>query len=345
MTKTGDRFRFGWRTILVLILGLSTALIALAFTLLPRINPAGSVQPLPTFVVRAGGSELCVMSKGGAETAGADLAVELALPVLRSGFSALGRYFSKVATLTSSETEIAAARTELFEISKSSDETTLDNHLKCIVIAHAIPGALLPNALPPWLRDKDRLAREDPDELFVSNIGGEVNAARLNALGFQDIPLSYFEFTIEKDSTGSAINVVPSYVYFREPTAKLRKFDPKYIEITFTISRPTSTGYLGIPQNSPALLAQIPAAFTALRPSRSLHVDDQNFQTVWVSALPKPPGPDLQGRVIEQMAKKNKSTLQIFPVNVMVSYRESDDPVLWLEFLSDMLGELAVEKK
>jgi hypothetical protein len=272
--------------------------------------------------------------------------VELALPVVRSGSSALGRYFKTVATSTSSETEIGVARSHLFQINKNSEKTTIDSNIECIVIAHAIPGELRTEALPSWLLDSNRLAEIDPNHLFVRYVGGKPNIDTLKDLEFQDIPLSYFEFAVENDDTQSAMNIVPKAVYFREPVAKLKKTDPKNIEITFTISQPTSTGYIGVLQSSSALLAQIPATFTALHPSLSfIEEDQQNFRTVWVSPLPKRPGADIEAPVIEQMERTGKGVLLINPVNVVVSYRETDEPVLWLEFVSDMLSELGSEKK
>jgi hypothetical protein len=346
MTITITRHgRFRWQVAILVGLGLCAAVTAGTFVLLQHGNWTDSPERTPVLVVRAGGSDTCPMSKQGAETAGDNVAVEVALPVLRSGSSALSRYLKKLATQTSSDIEIGAAGTQLYRISKSADQTKIADYLKCIVIAHATTGKLDASALPPRLLDRSYLAEVDPDQLFVRRYSDRVNTDTLRSLQFDDIPLSYFEFSVEKDDTGTAMRLAPSFVYFREPITKLGKSAPKNIEITFTISWPTSTGYLGVTQDSSKLLAQIPASFASLRPSPSLHVNDQNFQTVWVSALPKPPDLAAERPLIDQMAKDGIAAIAISPANLIVSYRESDDPLLWLQFASDMLGELGSEKK
>ncbi|MFC1460585.1 hypothetical protein ACETIH_28515 [Microvirga arabica] len=302
---------------------------------------AQSLRQASSMAVRIGGAENCIA--GGyteaaqQESIGAELALSLGTAALNIGIPALAGYFKRLAQATSSDTKIGLGRTDLYEIRIKQEQSEVTSNVKCLVIAHGVAGPLLPGQIPSWLMNRERRGQLDPNGLFVRMEDGEPNFRRLRALGFDDFPLSYFEFQVQQHLDGSAFRLAPRVVYFRQTLATRAVQDPKNIEITITLTKPSSTGALqASDQERTSILAQIPLVFKNIKPGSNNSVDQAEFETVWITAI-SPPVSSMVEKSTDILKRNRRDRALLSPANVFVTYRETDKPDLVFDLLSGLL--------
>ena len=311
-------------------------LIWILFAMMPAIGAE------PTLRVQAGGAEICTVA--GDQVSSHEgifpvaIAAELGSTVIKSGLSALGKYFASAASSTSSSLMTATTMADMYQFDKVGEIYRAKLGIECIRLAVGVVGRIDPQRLPEWLLSDERQKAVDPDQIFVKKTSGPADVSVLQRLGLLDYPTAYFELRVEKHSGADALRLIPLVAYFRESSSARNKLGAKNIEITVTFARPTSTGSLD-PQNAAnGVVAQFPLVINELTPGLVRKTGISNFETVWIAAPDQP-----SSASIDAATRFNKDSGQepptIDPTNIFISYRETDQPELMYQVMASFLTD------
>ncbi len=286
----------------------------------------------------------CIVGGPGQEEAFAGARAETAVEswLANSSVSALKKYLQDAANATSSHLMTSVGDLRYFKIQADrSNNVTAHNNLVCLVVLTGSFGHLDVGNLPSMLKSVQYLTANDPDNIFVKAGSNTTDCSRLVKFGLVDLPQTYFEFQVERESFSKAYRLKPTVAYVRNFNSASGQNDAKTAEFTITIAKPGLTGALEAPNgaNDQGLVGEIPITVDRLKKGRVgrrdiLKVDD--FKTVWIA---EPEG--FRKAVLEATKSGLGSGEAAFvpPVNLYVTYREVDEPQLLFYILSKIVDE------
>jgi hypothetical protein len=208
--------------------------------------------------------------------------------------------------------------------------------LECLAIVTGVFGEIHPGGIPAEAQSAD------PDGMFIRINDGKVDDSVLRALGLADLPNSYIKFRFDRHPNAEAFRLAPEINYFRVTNAALDPRDPKNIEVTVTIAKPSPTGALDVKKATEdnGLVAQLPVAVKQLVPGQVRKNFRVQYDTIWIAA-PKKPSDDEVGGVKEKLSPGE--SLNVSPANLFVTYREVEEPDLMLEILASIVSDNSSE--
>jgi hypothetical protein len=290
----------------------------------------------PTIRVIAGSSEDTCFVSGHRETALFEAGIAIGSSIIRSSVSAIGRYLTNAAQSTSSPVMMAVGYSDLFRAKAkegSTSDVVIEPNLECLVVVTGQFGPLPPQGIPAGYA-----AAGDPDGMFIKVTNNQVDPSVLHRIGLSELPNSYLEFGLERHVTAQAFRLKPKVVYFRASNATRNTQAAKNIELTITIAKPSPTGSLDtgkIGQDS-GLVAQVPIVIKQLVPGRIRRNGELSYDTVWIAAPKEPPDDEISAA---KNLIKNGAAVTISPVNIFVTYRETDEPDLMLSILASIVSD------
>jgi hypothetical protein len=217
--------------------------------------------------------EDCVVGGPGlAESfAGGEAGAAVGSWLVNSSVSALKKYLEEAANSTSSNLATGVGDVRYFKV--ESDQTkklTVHNNLTCLVIVTGAFGTFDIHDVPRSLRLSSYLKENDPDQIFVKTNQGVTDFSTLIKFGLLDLPLTYFEFQVERDTYSRMYRFKPTVAYVREFNAVSGANDAKNAEFTILIVRPSLTGATQVPrlEGGHDLVGEIPIVIDHLKSGR-----------------------------------------------------------------------------
>jgi hypothetical protein len=287
--------------------------------------------------VIAGNDELCNVGVTREEASLGGIITELGEPIVRSSISVLSKYIEDTSTSTSTPVMTAIANTDLVRLIGQEKTPRVESNLNCIVL---VTGRFGPSD-DDTLKQQKYLSDNDPDEMFAHYENGTLSKKILSDVGLTELPNSFIELKFKRHE--GALLLTPVAAYFRRANSHLAENEEKDVEITVTIVRPSPTGALDIAKlrGNAGLVAQIPIVIALIPGSvRRAQLPVKNYETVWISDLGIP---DYIQSSIGAVRLAPKETRTVAPANVLVTYKEVDQPNLILKMIAGIVNESARE--
>lgn len=259
----------------------------------------------------AGDESNCIIAKDQAkETPGAALVAigSVLLPKAIDGaLSALSAYLKETASSTSSKPDVLSSVTYMYRLKAANTEP----YLRCITIARGKFGAIV----------------KDFDDVDAG-LAGKFDANFFRETGLEETPDFYAEFVLRYSTQRNAFMIVPAYVYYGSSAAKQVGDGIKDLEFVFALSVPGQQAKNDAVQSSAFAVAPVTirdAQIGGEVPPAKLAAS----ASLWMVT----PSPN------ESKVNAGQSTAPTTPVNMIVTFREADDPIAALNFLGNLIDE------